>query len=264
MRWIFRLIDDAHLVFVTILHGDCASASFTLTMGTASVTSLVIWSRAPFGLFGHVRYDTFSCTNPQKPQLPSLNSFAHGVTFVRFASHGCWLSSIQDSMSLNIDMILDPKNVWISHDLDRRVALKICESGIALVCAWYRNCLWMSAGPTLQRVLSSMPSLQWRSCFHNQQISYWRLQKRNYSRILKFCSNSDMLSTMTRSCTLYILARLPSVDSPDQFYYPFLSSVSHPQMRTLRNGSRNKIHGILWHTVIIFHHGSDASLAQRW
>ena len=30
------------------------------------------------------------------------------------------------------------------------------------------------------------------------------------------CSNSDMLSTMTRSCTLYILAQLSSVHSPDQ------------------------------------------------
>ena len=30
------------------------------------------------------------------------------------------------------------------------------------------------------------------------------------------CSNSDMLSTMARSCTLYIPAQLPSVHSPDQ------------------------------------------------
>ena len=30
------------------------------------------------------------------------------------------------------------------------------------------------------------------------------------------CSNSDMLSTMTRSCTLYIPAQLPSVHSPGQ------------------------------------------------
>ena len=36
------------------------------------------------------------------------------------------------------------------------------------------------------------------------------------SFIFHFCSNSDMLSTMTRSCTLYITAQLPSVHSPDQ------------------------------------------------
>ena len=30
------------------------------------------------------------------------------------------------------------------------------------------------------------------------------------------CSNSDMFSTMTRSCTLYIPAQLPSVHRPDQ------------------------------------------------
>ena len=37
--------------------------------------------------------------------------------------------------------------------------------------------------------------------------------------------NSYMLSTMTRPCTLYKLALLPSVHSPDQVWYLFLSSL---------------------------------------
>ena len=52
--------------------------------------------------------------------------------------------------------------------------------------------------------------------------------------------NSDMLSTKTRSCTLYIHAHLFSVHSLDQVQYQFLSSLSHSQMRTLRNGSRKR------------------------
>ena len=43
---------------------------------------------------------------------------------------------------------------------------------------------------------------------------------------------------MTRSCTLYILAHLLAVYSPDQVQCLFLSSLSLSQMRTLRNGSR--------------------------
>ena len=61
-----------------------------------------------------------------------------------------------------------------------------------------------------------------------------------------------MLSTMTRSCTLYIPAQLPSARSPDQVQYLFLSSLSHSQMRTLRNGSRYKFTA-LCDMVIVFH-----------
>ena len=58
------------------------------------------------------------------------------------------------------------------------------------------------------------------------------------------CSNSDMLSTMTRSCTLYIPAHLPSVHSPDQVWCLFFSSLSHH--RCARSAmAREKIHGTL-------------------
>ena len=54
------------------------------------------------------------------------------------------------------------------------------------------------------------------------------------------CWNSYMLSIMTRSCTLYILAQVLPVHSSDEFEFLFLSSLTHSQMRTLRNGSRKR------------------------
>ena len=96
---------------------DCEASS------TVCVIVLAMWSHAPFGLFEHVRSQTFSCPSPHQHQWPNLKCVAYSATTVAFATHSCWLSIIQYSMSLNTDMneiplskscgFVDPKNVWI-------------------------------------------------------------------------------------------------------------------------------------------------------
>ena len=68
------------------------------------------------------------------------------------------------------------------------------------------------------------------------------------------CWNSYMLSTMTRSCTLYILAQLPS-DMCFQYTVLIKCSIcSYPHwLRTLREWLKKKIHVVWWRTVLIFH-----------
>ena len=72
--------------------------------------------------------------------------------------------------------------------------------------------------------------------------------------------NSYMLSTMTRSCTLYIPAQLPSVHSPDQVQYVFLSSLN---AHTSANGSRKKRSTAYDSQFFLIHHGSVTLVGAR-